>query len=488
METDKQRNRKAKDYIPLISWATVVLVLLLIPLKIISSGFVPDGDARRHVAKAFTDKPYTDIVVMRSGYGIDHSPGWEWLLRVLAQKVGLNEDALMSFSVVSLLLCILLIPLLWMRRPEAWLAALMAEMVAIPELMTRFTQARPYLLTETILIAVLFSWSKTDTKNPSRLKCILTCIGFSLSTWVHGAWYLWGVVLAAFFLVGWWRTGIWLTGCWVVGTLGGALMTGSPVVLLDTTILPAVHIYQEHAPQWLLVGELQPSYGEFSTLTLLALVFLWRKQQNATTSGLLYSPLVALILIGWILGFKADRFWADWGVPAVLVWLAIQFEEIMIISWNAISLKRLMVSGVLAVTVFMHSTNDLDRRYTGSLDEIFLDASDPNLKGWLPEAGGIFYNSQMQFFYNTFYKNPQADWRYILGFEPVLMPEADLKILRSIQSNQGALKYYEPWIKKMLSADRLVIFSSSQPDLPELEWHNTIGDIWIGRLPKGKLR
>jgi hypothetical protein len=118
------------------------------------------------------------------------------------------------------------------------------------------------------------------------------------------------------------------------------------------------------------------------------------------------------------------------------------------------------------------------------MEEQFVVAHDPGLQGWLPAKGGIFYCAQMAFYYDTFYKNPQADWHYILGYEPAIMPEEDLKILRSIQLSHGAFKTYEPWIKKMRPADRLVIYSPSQPDLPRLEWHHAVGDIWFGRLPE----
>src|SRR5437879_1514111 len=142
----------AERYVTLAVWASIVLTLLFISLKVISFGFLPEGDARRHVAKAFTERPYTEIVVMRPDYTVDHSPGWEWLLSFLHRRAGWDADGLVSFSVISLMLCIFFAPLPWLRRPEAWLAALLAQMVAIPELMTRLTQARPYLLTEGILI------------------------------------------------------------------------------------------------------------------------------------------------------------------------------------------------------------------------------------------------------------------------------------------------------------------------------------------------
>ena len=470
-------------YVPLISWMIVIIVLFLIPLKIISYAYVPGGDARRHVAKAFTSKPYTEILVLGPEYKMDHSPGWERLLRFLHEKWGLNEDQLMSFSIGALMLCVFCAPLPWLRRPEAWLAALLAQMVAIPELMIRLTQARPMLVTEGVLIAVLFSWSKPGTNHPSKLKLALTCLGFMLSAWMHGAWYLWALPLLAFFLARRWRAGFWLVACWVAGTFAGALLTGRPFVFLKQAVDLALSISREQVPQWLLVGELNPSYGEFTTVALVAIVLLWRRQQAKNAPGPFTQPVFWLIVICWILGFRADRAWADWGVPAVLVWLTFQFEELMTASPGAASLNRLLACCLLALPLYWHSTNDLARRYTRP-EEITLDASDPALQGWLPDPGGIFYSAQMGFFYNTFYKNPQADWRYILGLEPALMPSDDLKTFRGIQLAQGAPKAYEPWIDKMRPADRLTISGPVQPDLPQLEWRNAIGNIWIGRLPR----
>jgi hypothetical protein len=477
----------AGRYVPLIAWAIVVLTLMLVAPKIMSTGFLPGGDARRHIGKAYTDKPYSDIIVMRPEYQVDHSPGWEWLLHVLHQKLGWDRDALANFSVISLLLCLFLAPLAWVRRPEAWLAALLAQMLAIPELMVRFTQGRPYLLTEAILICILFSWSRPDPQKPSWPRLALTCIGFCLSAWIHGAWYLWTPVLAAFFLAGAWRSGLWLTGCWALGTIFGAVLTGRPWAFLETAVATLLLVSREQVPSWILVGEYRPSYGEFSTLVLLALVFLWRRSRNQDAPDLLRSPVIVLFLIGWMLGFRADRFWADWGLPAAMVWLAMQFDDILAGIRENTSWGRIAGCGVVAATFFLHSTNDLDRRYSASANAsaLFLNASDPSLQGWLPGANGIFYSSRTEFFYNTFYQNPRADWRYILGFEPALMPDDDLRILRRIQLNQGALSAHQPWIEKMRPEDRLAIYSPVQPDLPSLEWHRAVGNLWIGRLPSG---
>jgi len=517
--SSEHESRPFARYVPLLCWAVVLITLLFIPLKIISYGFLAPGDARRHVAKAFTNKPYTEIIMMRPEYKMDHSPGWEWALGSLQRAANWGPDELMSFSVVSLMLCVFLAPLPWLRRPEAWLAALLAEMIAIPELMTRLAQARPYLLTEGVLIALLFAWSHEEEQTPPRLKLALTSLGIALSVWVHGAWYLWALPLAAFFLAGRWRAGLWLGCCSALGTVAGALLTGHPVEFLKQALLIAASISTEHVPQWLLVGEFRPSYGEFTTAVLVGMAFLWRRQQKVSPvesadrrpafKGALPSssppmeerepdgnavkpsvgvgvsgPAFWLMVICWIMGFKADRFWGDWGIPAVLVWLTLQFQAGM--TWDFSAPKRVLACGLLAVPLFLHATNDLDQRYTASLSESFLDATEPSLETWLPEPDGIFYTAHMDLFYNTFYKNPQARWRYILGMEPALMPDADLRIFRNIQLSQFKFKTYEPWAQKMGQADRLAIRCSGQPPLPQLDWTNALGNIWIGRLPGRK--
>jgi hypothetical protein len=481
MDTEPQAISPLRRYVPLVCWLMAVATLLLIPLKIVSYGFVPGGDMRRHVAKAFTEKQYPQIVVLRPGYTVDHSPGWEWLLRVLHKGIHWETDALVAFSIISMMLFVLLAGLPWLRRPEAWLGALLAQLLAVPEFMTRLTQARPYLLTEGVLIAVLFAWTRTRLEKTCWQKFALTTIAIAVSVWMHGSWYLWVLPIGAFFLARWWREGVGLTVCWIVGVAVGALLTGRPLGFLMTNFLMAADVIREGVPQWMLVGEFQPSAGEFTTLVLLAIVFLCRREAN---HNLLRSPLVWMIAIGWILGLRADRTWADWGVPAVLVWLAMQFEAIMEGWWNDVSFKRLAVGGLIALPLFFQSTSDLDRRYTLSLEDVFLDASDASLQGWLPEDGGIFYSADMGLFYNTFYRNPRAPWRYLLGFEPALMPDEDRRTFRQIQRSHGAPVAYEPWIDKMHPADRLEISSPFQPGLPRLEWHHAAGNIWIGRLPR----
>jgi hypothetical protein len=97
--------------------------------------------------------------------------------------------------------------------------------------------------------------------------------------------------------------------------------------------------------------------------------------------------------------------------------------------------------------------------------------------------GGIFYADNMQFFYNTFYKNPQGDWRYIVGFEPALMPADDLKVYREHPPRRGQPRILSTVDQEMRPQDRLAVSRPTQPEIPALEWKQGAPGVWIGRLP-----
>jgi len=113
-------------------------------------------------------------------------------------------------------------------------------------------------------------------------------------------------------------------------------------------------------------------------------------------------------------------------------------------------------------------------------------AEHPELEGWMPDKGGIFYSAEQSLFYQTFFKNPDGDWRYVLGFEPSLMTDEDFAVYQSVRWNDGDAKAYKPWVDKMRPQDRLVIRGGhgDQPNIPQLEWNYGVSGIWIGRLPE----
>jgi len=131
-------------------------------------------------------------------------------------------------------------------------------------------------------------------------------------------------------------------------------------------------------------------------------------------------------------------------------------------------------------------TADVGSRWSINLTKGYLAVEDPEHADWLPDDGGIVYSNDMSIFYDTFFKNPKANWRYMLGFEPTMMPPEDLAIYRKIQWNLGAYKSFQPWINKMRPQDRVIVRqgAAGKPNIPELEWKQLVRWIWVGRLPR----
>jgi hypothetical protein len=198
------------------------------------------------------------------------------------------------------------------------------------------------------------------------------------------------------------------------------------------------------------------------------------------------NPAFWLFCLSWVLGFKATRFMEDWGLPALMVLVACDLQLLLQARFAVDSFKRLALTGGLAVAVFLMITNDGGSRWTSNLTQQYLTQDNPDLNGWLPEKGGILYSADMTIFYQTFFKNPNADWRYVLGFESALMPDEDFQVYHKIMWNLGDAKAYEPWLKKMRPQDRLVIRGNkgSLPSSSQLEWEYGVSGIWIGRLPR----
>ena len=106
----------------------------------------------------------------------------------------------------------------------------------------------------------------------------------------------------------------------------------------------------------------------------------------------------------------------------------------------------------------------------------------------MPESGGILYEADMALFFDTFFKNPTAPWRYSVGYESALMPAEDFATYQKILWNGEEPEAYQPWNRKMRPPDRLVMEAHTSPAsaLPQLEWHYAIKNLWIGRLPRDR--
>ena len=478
---------RLKRYVPLAVWIVVIFTIIVIPLKIVGYGFLPMDDALRHAAKAVSGKSWQQILVMRDDFQIDPSPGWQAILQWLHNWQNCSAETLVVVSAVALMLLVMLSALPWLRRPEAWLAALFAAAIFVPACTTRFARGRPYLLTDAVLIAILFLWSRRESDRPRRLALIVTPLLVAASAWIHGSWYLLCLPGAAILFAGYWRSAFWYGGCWLAGSFLGCALTGHPWEFLFQSVRHMFGVFGDFVVIHQLEPEMYPSDGEIAAVLAVVVLLLCRKMFLGWNPRAVLNPVFMMMVLGWLLGLKMRRFWWDFGTPAFMIWVALELQEHFENNLSFDSARRLLVTLGIAAGVFLGFTSDRDSRWTANLTTEYLTPETPGIAGWLPEPGGIIYNSDMDVFFQVFFKNPTADWRYILGFESGLMRPDDLETLRKIQWNRGAaFEAYEPWVKQMRPADRMILRASggNPPGIPELEWHYAASGLWIGRLPQ----
>ncbi|HZL12934.1 MAG TPA: hypothetical protein VFC85_02210 [Verrucomicrobiae bacterium] len=474
-----------KRYVPLAVWAIVLLVILAIPLKIISYGYLPGDDALRHAAKAVSGKSWSQILVLNPVYKIDHEFGWNLFLEKIHRGTNWNAEALVIFSVVTLFVLVGWSVLPWLKWPEAWLITLLAASLT-SDLCGRFTLGRPYLVTLAGLLTILFLWQRHGSSAPKWWMLWLTTVIFALCTFVHGAWYLWILLLGALLFAGEFRWAISLGFSWVIGVIIGSALTGHPFEYPVQALKLALLAVGMHDTIRTMASELQPSNGDIFALGILGGLIILRQLAKLDVRPLSKNPAFWLAFFGWVLGFKVGRFWADWGWPALMVLITCDLQFFLQTRFAVDSFKRLGLVFGVAIATFLAVTNDSGSRWTYNLTEQYLTENNPDLKGWMPDKGGIFYSADMTLFYQTFFKNPQGDWRYMLGFEPTWMPQEDFEVYHKVLWNFGDSKAYAGWVKKMRPQDRLVIRDGrgSPPSIPQLEWNYGVSGIWIGRLPR----
>jgi hypothetical protein len=471
-----------RRYVPLVIWVIVIFTVILIPLKIIGYGYLPGDDALRHAAKAVNGKPWSEILVLNPVYKMDHEFGWNWLLRALHVLEDWNAERLVVFSVVLLFALVNLAGMAWLKRPEAWLISLTAStlLALVPG---RFMLGRPYLITVAALMAILYLWRTRRGTPPRRSDLLVMAALTACSTFFHGAWYLWALPIGSFFLAGEFLWGFALGVCWVAGVFVGSCLTGHPLEYPLQALHLATLAVGAHFTQRTMATELQPFSGDTITLVALGGLLTMRAVTKINSVPLMRDPAFWLAAVCWALGFKVSRFWVDWGWPALMVLAAYDLQLLLETRLAVDSLKRLGLVCGLALSTYLCVTSDYGSRWTASLSETFLTADDP---GWMPDKGGIFYTVDMSLFYQTFFKNPTGDWRYMLGFEPTWMPKEDFEIYHKILWNFNDGKAYAPWVEQMKPADRLAVRGGEggAPNIPGLKWKYVVTGIWVGRLPQ----
>ena len=475
---------QVQRYVPLLTGLVCLAALLLVPLKIIGYGFLPPDDVLRHAAKIISGKDWTQVLVMREGITIDHNAGWHAILGLVHQATGANAEGLATFSIAFLCALFLIVPFAFLRRPEAWLVALVAACTAWPPLILRLAQGRPFLLMMTCVSAILFLWVKEGArKRPAVL--VASTLLVALASWVHGGWYTYWLPAAALIAALRFKDGFSLLGCWAVGSFLGGLLTGHPFHFLQEQLEIPLAAFGNHSLHRMLVTEFFPSGGYYEVVALVPLALLARAAAGLWTKDVWRNPALLLAVIGWVLGLQIQRFWLDWGLPALVVWLGMEAKDHFDRFLPREALARLVVACIASAAFYFGCTADLNSRWTDNLTKTHLDANDPEQAAWMPGDGGIVYADSMVVFYDMFFRHPTAPWRYVLGFEPAFMPEDDLAVYRLIQWNSFAPEAYAGWVAKMRPEDRLIVRRrpGAKPAIEGLDWKYLATDTWVGRRP-----
>ena len=190
----------------LVRWL-VALCVLAVPLRLVAGGFLPGDDVLRHAAKAVSGRDWRDVLVLAPGVTMDSHPGWHALLELLHRLTHATAPDLAVLSVVGLFVLVSLPALFLMRRPEAWLAALLVAGPTEPVAVARLFLGRPFLVSLALLLTLCLLVPREAARVPLRHQVPLIA-AFGVVAWIHPSWHLFLLPVLACLLARRWRTAL----------------------------------------------------------------------------------------------------------------------------------------------------------------------------------------------------------------------------------------------------------------------------------------
>lgn len=460
----------------------VLLTIALIPIKILSYGFYPLDDAKRHCAFAVAEKDWTNILLMKKEYSFEHSPGWDYILRIL-HKLGLDKYDLLDFSVIFYFIIFNIIGIIITKNALSWLNAIALESIFIGIYIERIISGRPFIATTIAVILLYFINNSNNLKISQKAIYCLSTLFISIAVWIHGSWYLFLIVPFTYFLAGKIKESLKLFIVIILATIIGASLSGQLTNFLYYHYHIPIDIFTEKIPVWCLAEEFQPMYPSFAWMfPLFAILAINIKNKKNTLKQLFRSPEIILLLLSWCLGIYKRRFWYDFTCPIYIYILAIQLKDIysVYLKENSIRVKYIILFFICLITYFSY-THDTNGRFSKRLlDNMPIDFNIEKLKTWKPGKNGIIYSDRMITYYTHFFEYPNENWKYVLGYEAAVMTNENKKIYRAIQYSKQPNNYM-PWVEKMNNDDRLILYNKYIPELPGIEWIQGSRNYFIGR-------
>jgi hypothetical protein len=487
------------NVIPLIVVLLFFLTALSCWLCVVSKGFIPPGDALRHVAKVVSDKSWDEVVVLRKDFdgNQDTHPGWHFVLNIF-NNLGLTKDELVCVSLAIPWFFVFVIYSIVLKRPECFILALCIGFMLEPGENLRVFLGRPYLITMGMTTAYLYFWDPSGNgKSPILLQCGATIVLSAIQVWIHpSSWYLLGIPASAVFCSGLFarrfKYPFLFIVCLVFGVLIASMFCGHPISMFSNNFKQLQWAVLGGNSGTFLVPELLPTYVKDGTAVILIILFTLRIMPNAWVGIDWRHPFIWLTIIGLFSGFFVYRFWLDWGLVGLLAWISIDFQEVIKTKIKYNDLTRLILAACVSIflvilvlgAVRLSNPNKIIRN-TAMIEKSYLED-----KSWFPGDNGIIYSNSNSTFYQIFYTVPEGNWRYMFGFEQGLMPENDRQILLRILKDPLNLDLYEAWTEKMDSQDRLIISNNrvnlsmikKNKNLSKMQWKQITVDKFIGRL------
>ena len=457
----------------------ISIIIIFIPIKILSYGYYPVGEAMKYCAFAESNKQWGDILVIDKNNEANLISGWSIILKKIKQT-GLDKYDLLDFSVFSIFLIFNLITYFFIKDILSWNTALLIEGIFIENFIITITSGVPVIIT-TICILSLYYVYREELKLKSITKFIFALIITSIAIWIHESCHLLLIIPITFILSRNNKDFINIFLAISIGFILNAISFGSIKDYFYYHYSLIQKIFTEQLPSWFHSIEFQPMFPTYNWLIPLIIIIIINSNfVNIKTFFKNYFSEILFLLIMWTLSIEKRYYWDVFGSIMFMYIVANLLKNIYSKLANEIRIKYLLLF-FISISTYLTYTHDANGRYSKIvLETIPINFKQTGLESWAPGNNGLVYSDSRIIFYTHFFEYPKANWKYILGHNPVLMKNDDQLIYKNIKYSRLP-KDFIPWVNKMTEKDRLILYNKYFPEMTDIEWIQGSKNFIIGR-------